>query len=235
MRSEASRSIAGPRHRERSTGPDHPNVAIDLNNLAELLQAINRLSEAEPLDRRALGHRRAATATNTPTSPLTSTTWRCCCKATNRLARGRAADAPGTGHRRASLRPGSPRRRQRPQQPGMLLQATNRLLGGRAALSPGLAIDESAPASITRRACREQPGLVAPGHRIGCRRPTVARHVPFRVLCRFQRSTGHEQSAPLRDACRNARQVLTELKLVRVRDRQADRGGEGGDTASSRR
>jgi hypothetical protein len=35
-------------------GPDHPVVAVDLNNLASLLQATNRLSEAESLMRRAL-------------------------------------------------------------------------------------------------------------------------------------------------------------------------------------
>ena len=39
---------------EKSLGPDHPDVARDLNNLAQLLQATNRLSEAEPLMRRAL-------------------------------------------------------------------------------------------------------------------------------------------------------------------------------------
>jgi len=39
---------------EASLGPDHPNVARDLNNLAELLRATNRLAEAEPLYRRAL-------------------------------------------------------------------------------------------------------------------------------------------------------------------------------------
>ena len=39
---------------EASYGPDHPDVAIDLNNLASLLQATNRLGEAEPLMRRAL-------------------------------------------------------------------------------------------------------------------------------------------------------------------------------------
>ena len=32
---------------EQSYGPDHPRVAIDLNNLAALLQATNRLAEAE--------------------------------------------------------------------------------------------------------------------------------------------------------------------------------------------
>jgi tetratricopeptide (TPR) repeat protein len=39
---------------EESYGPDHPNVAIRLNNLAHLLQLTNRLAEAEPLKCRAL-------------------------------------------------------------------------------------------------------------------------------------------------------------------------------------
>jgi tetratricopeptide (TPR) repeat protein len=39
---------------EASYGSEHPNVAIRLNNLAQLLQETNRLGEAEPLMRRAL-------------------------------------------------------------------------------------------------------------------------------------------------------------------------------------
>jgi hypothetical protein len=39
---------------EKSLGPDHPNVAMSLNNMARLLQATNRRAEAEPLMRRAL-------------------------------------------------------------------------------------------------------------------------------------------------------------------------------------
>jgi hypothetical protein len=39
---------------EASFGPDHPDVAIDLNNLAAMLKATNRLSDAEPLSRRHL-------------------------------------------------------------------------------------------------------------------------------------------------------------------------------------
>jgi hypothetical protein len=38
---------------ETSFGADHPNVARDLNNLAQLLQDTNRLGEAELLMRRA--------------------------------------------------------------------------------------------------------------------------------------------------------------------------------------
>ncbi len=39
---------------EAAYGPDHRRVAIDLNNLARLLQATHRLAEAEPLMRRHL-------------------------------------------------------------------------------------------------------------------------------------------------------------------------------------
>jgi tetratricopeptide (TPR) repeat protein len=60
LKTRASHAEAEPLYRraltinEASYGPDHPNVAIDLNNLADLLQATNRLAEAEPLMRRAL-------------------------------------------------------------------------------------------------------------------------------------------------------------------------------------
>jgi hypothetical protein len=39
---------------ERSFGKDHPNVAIDLNNLSMLLKDTDRLAEAEPLMRRVV-------------------------------------------------------------------------------------------------------------------------------------------------------------------------------------
>jgi tetratricopeptide (TPR) repeat protein len=39
---------------QASHGPDHPNVGICLDNLAELLRTTNRLTEAEPLYRRSL-------------------------------------------------------------------------------------------------------------------------------------------------------------------------------------
>ena len=63
---------------EQPIGPDHPNVATDLNNLAQLLQATNRLAEAEPLMRRALAIDERSFGPTTPTSPSASTTWRSC-------------------------------------------------------------------------------------------------------------------------------------------------------------
>jgi hypothetical protein len=45
---------------EASYGPEHPDVARDLSNLASLLLVTNRLAEAEPLMRRAMGRRISA-------------------------------------------------------------------------------------------------------------------------------------------------------------------------------
>ena len=52
---------------ERSLGPDHPFVALRLNNLGTLLQATNQLNEAEALYRRALKICEAAFG---PTAPM---------------------------------------------------------------------------------------------------------------------------------------------------------------------
>ena len=40
--------------REKALGPDHPDVALALNNLAELYRNQGRYAEAEPLYKRAL-------------------------------------------------------------------------------------------------------------------------------------------------------------------------------------
>ena len=53
----------------KATGRSIPSVAIDLNNLALLLQATNRLEEAEPLMRRALAIVRKAWGRSIPMSP----------------------------------------------------------------------------------------------------------------------------------------------------------------------
>ncbi|GEP45547.1 tetratricopeptide repeat protein [Brevifollis gellanilyticus] len=60
LRNRAQHAEAEPLQRralkidEASQGPDHPTVAIRLNNLAQVLQATNRANEAEQLMRRAL-------------------------------------------------------------------------------------------------------------------------------------------------------------------------------------
>ncbi len=84
---------------EERLGAGHGETAVALNNLAQLLQATNRLAEAEPLMRRALAiddasygaehpERRQRPQQPGPTAP-----------GHQPPGRGRAADAPGAGHR----------------------------------------------------------------------------------------------------------------------------------------
>ena len=52
--------------REKALGPDHPDVAVSLNNLAELYRAQGRYAEGEPLHKRALTIREKALGPNHP-------------------------------------------------------------------------------------------------------------------------------------------------------------------------
>jgi hypothetical protein len=70
---------------EASLGKDHPTVAIRLNNLAQLLQATNRLGEAEPLMRRALAIGEASLGNDHPTVALRLNNLARLLQATNRL------------------------------------------------------------------------------------------------------------------------------------------------------
>ena len=71
---------------EASYGPEHPNVAIRLNNLAQLLQATNRLAEAEPLMRRALAIDEASYGPEHPNVAIRLNNLATLLVATNRLA-----------------------------------------------------------------------------------------------------------------------------------------------------
>ena len=70
---------------EASFGPDHPDVAIDLNNLALLLQDTNRLGEAEPLMRRALAIDEASLGSDHPDVARDLNNLAALLQATNRL------------------------------------------------------------------------------------------------------------------------------------------------------
>ena len=62
--------------RERALGPDHPDTAASLNDLAYLLRMQDRYAEAEPLYHRALAISERRWGRTTPTRPPASTTWR---------------------------------------------------------------------------------------------------------------------------------------------------------------
>ena len=67
-------------------GDDHPKVAIGLNNLALLLQATNRLAEAEPLMRRALAIDETSYGPDHPNVAIRLNNFAQLLQATNRLA-----------------------------------------------------------------------------------------------------------------------------------------------------
>ena len=54
---------------EKALGPEHPDVAISLNNLALLYRAQGRYAEAEPLLKRALAISEKALGPSTRMSP----------------------------------------------------------------------------------------------------------------------------------------------------------------------
>jgi len=71
---------------EASYGDNHPNVAGDLNNLAQLLKATNRLQDAEPLMRRALVIHQVSYGDNHPLVALSLNNLALLLNDTNRLA-----------------------------------------------------------------------------------------------------------------------------------------------------
>jgi tetratricopeptide (TPR) repeat protein len=70
---------------EVAFGPEHPEVAIYLNNLAQLLQATNRLGEAEPLLRRAMCIDEASSGNEHPKVAIRLSNLAMLLKNTNRL------------------------------------------------------------------------------------------------------------------------------------------------------
>ena len=58
--------------KEKALGPDHPEVALALNNLAELYRDQGRYAEAEPLLKRALAIRKKVFG---PDHPIVATAW----------------------------------------------------------------------------------------------------------------------------------------------------------------
>ncbi|HEX7180280.1 MAG TPA: tetratricopeptide repeat protein, partial [Thermoanaerobaculia bacterium] len=111
---------------EKSFGPEHPEVAIRLNNLAQLLQATNRLGEAEPLMARVVTilessfgehHPNVATALNN-LGPLL--------QATNRFVEAEPLMRRALAIDEKSFGPEHPNVARDLNNLGQLLQATNR-------------------------------------------------------------------------------------------------------------
>ena len=63
---------------ENALGPDHPDVAITLNNLAGLYKAQRKYDEAEPLCRRALEIKEKALGPDHPNTGICRNNLKAC-------------------------------------------------------------------------------------------------------------------------------------------------------------
>ena len=112
---------------EASFGPDHPNVAIDLNNLASLLQDTNRLAEAELLMRQALQIDEASFGPHHPDVAIDLNNLASLLQATNRLAEAEPLMRRALEIDEASLGPDHPNVARDLNNLAQLLGATNRV------------------------------------------------------------------------------------------------------------
>jgi tetratricopeptide (TPR) repeat protein len=128
---------------EASYGKDHPRVAIDLNNLAQLLQDTNRLADAEPLMRRALAIDEARYGKDHPDVAINLNNLAQLLKATNRLAEAEPLMRRAWAIDEASYGKDHPRVAIRLNNLAQLLKATNRLAEAEPLMRRALAIDEA--------------------------------------------------------------------------------------------
>jgi tetratricopeptide (TPR) repeat protein len=112
---------------EASYGPDHPNVATSLNNLAGLLRATNRLAEAEPMYRRALAITEASYGPDHPDVAIRLNNLALLLKATNRLAEAEPMYRRALAIDEACYGPDHPNVAIDLNNLALLLQTTNRL------------------------------------------------------------------------------------------------------------
>jgi tetratricopeptide (TPR) repeat protein len=127
---------------EQSFGPHHPKVAIRLNNLAQLLQATNRLEDAEPLMRRALAIDEQPFGPHHPKVAIDLNNLAQLLKATNRLADAEPLMRRALAIDEQSFGPHHPNVAIDLNNLATLLHATNRLEDAEPLMRRALAIDE---------------------------------------------------------------------------------------------
>ncbi len=128
---------------EASLGPEHPNVAVDLNNLAMLLKATNRPAQAEPLMRRALEIDVAALGPEHPNVAAHLSNLAALLLAANRLAEAEPLMHRALEIDEASFGPEHPLVAIRLNNLAQLLKATNRPAEAEPLMRRALQIDEA--------------------------------------------------------------------------------------------
>jgi tetratricopeptide (TPR) repeat protein len=128
---------------ESNCGPDHPDVATTLNNLAGLLEATNRYAQAEPLYRRALAIDEASYGPDHPTIAIRLNNLAGLLYATNRHADAEPLFRQVGRIFEASYGPNHPNVATALNNLASLLEATNRYAQAEPLYRRALAIDEA--------------------------------------------------------------------------------------------
>jgi tetratricopeptide (TPR) repeat protein len=128
---------------EASLGPDHPNVAIRLSNLATLLRDTNRQDEAEPLYRRALAIDEASLGPDHPNVAIRLNNLAGVLHDKNRLGEAEPLLRRALAIDEASLEPDHPNVAIRLVNLGSLLNDTNRHGEAEPLFRRALAIDQT--------------------------------------------------------------------------------------------
>ena len=178
---------------EGQYGPDHPKVAIRLNNLAQLLEATNRLDEAEPLMRRALEIDEAAFGPDHPNVAIRLNNLAQLLKATNRLDEAEPLMRRALEIDEAAFGPDHPNVAICLNNLAHLLYATNRLDEAEPLMRRSLEIDQASfgpDHPKVARALNNLAQLLKATNRLDEAEPLMRRHLE--ILLKFTRDTGHQ-------------------------------------------
>jgi tetratricopeptide (TPR) repeat protein len=128
---------------EQRLGPEHPETASSLNNLAQLLKATNQLAEAEPLMKSALAIMEASYGPDHPNVAACLNNLAQLLKGTNRLAEAEPLMKRALAINEASYGPDHPRVATDLNNLAQLLKATNQLAEAEPLMKSALAITEA--------------------------------------------------------------------------------------------
>ena len=178
---------------ESSFGPDHPNVAIRLNNLATLLQATNRLDEAKPLIKRALAIDESSFGPEHPVVARDLNNLAALLQATNRLDEAEPLMRRALSIDESSFGADHPNVAGDMNNLAGLLKATNRLDEAEPLMRRALAIDESsfgANHPIVAIRLNNLAALLQATNRLDEAEPLIK--LVVEIFLKFTRQTGHK-------------------------------------------
>jgi len=196
---------------EKSLGENHPNVARDLNNMAQLLQDTNRLAEAEPLIRRALKIDEKSLGEIHPNVARDLNNLAVLLQDTNRLAEAEPLMLRSLKIDEQSFGENHPNVARDLNNLAQLLQATNRLAEAEQLMRRSLKIDEQSFGENHTNVAIRLNNLAAFLHatnRLAEAEPLMRRMLE--ILLQFTRDTGHTHPH-LQDAIKNYDCLLQEM------------------------